>query len=111
MSPSRLLPDVLVQCKGKGCLAQMLDVYEAHGGNVIAVEPVPEAQLHSYGVVGVGEGNGSVFPINGMVEKPKPGTAPSNLTILAAIFSSLRYSTFSRQRRPAPAARSRSPTP
>jgi UTP--glucose-1-phosphate uridylyltransferase len=60
----------------------MLDVYEAHGGNIIAVEPVPEAQLHSYGVVGVGEGNGSVFPINGMVEKPKPGTAPSNLTIL-----------------------------
>jgi UTP--glucose-1-phosphate uridylyltransferase len=72
----------MVQCKGKGCLAQMLDVYEAHGGNIIAVEPVPEAQLHSYGVVGVGEGNGSVFPINGMVEKPKPGTAPSNLTIL-----------------------------
>ena len=77
-----LLPDVLVQCKGKGCLAQMLDVYEAHGGNVIAVEAVPEANLHSYGVVGIGEGNGSVFPINGMVEKPKPGTAPSNLTIL-----------------------------
>jgi UTP--glucose-1-phosphate uridylyltransferase len=77
-----LLPDVLVQCRGKGCLAQMLDVYEAHGGNIIAVEPVPDAQLHSYGVVGIGEGNGSVFPINGMVEKPKPGTAPSNLTIL-----------------------------
>ena len=77
-----LLPDVLVQTPGKGCLAQMLDVYEAHGGNVIAVEAVPEANLHSYGVVGIGEGNGSVFPINGMVEKPKPGTAPSNLTIL-----------------------------
>ena len=57
-------------------------LYEAHGGNIIAVEPVPEDQAQHYGVVGVGEGNGSVLPINGMVEKPKPGTAPSNLTIL-----------------------------
>ncbi|HEU0018600.1 MAG TPA: UTP--glucose-1-phosphate uridylyltransferase, partial [Methyloceanibacter sp.] len=77
-----ILPDVLVQCKGKGCTAQMLDVYEAHGGNILAVEPLPEEELKNYGVVGIGEGNGRVFPINSMVEKPKPGTAPSNLTIL-----------------------------
>jgi UTP--glucose-1-phosphate uridylyltransferase len=77
-----LLPDVLVQSKGKGCLAQMLDVYEAHGANIIAVEPVPEEDLKSYGVVSIGEGDGRVFPINGMVEKPQLGTAPSNLTIL-----------------------------
>src|SRR5512135_775735 len=50
-----LLPDVLVQTKGKGCLAQMLDVYAAHGGNIIAVEPVPEDQAKNYGVVSIGE--------------------------------------------------------
>ena len=77
-----ILPDVLVQCKGKGCTAQMLDVYEAHGGNILAVEPLPEEELKNYGVVGIGEGDGRVFPINFMVEKPKLGTAPSNLTIL-----------------------------
>jgi UTP--glucose-1-phosphate uridylyltransferase len=77
-----LLPDVLVKCQSKGCTAQMLEAYEAHGGNIIAVEPVPEEDLKSYGVVGIGKGNGRVFPINSMVEKPKPGTAPSNLTIL-----------------------------
>jgi UTP--glucose-1-phosphate uridylyltransferase len=77
-----ILPDVLVQCKGKGCTAQMLDVYEAHGGNIIAVEPVPDDQVKNYGVVSIGEGDGRVFPIDGMVEKPKPGTEPSNLTIL-----------------------------
>jgi len=77
-----ILPDVLVQCKGKGCTAQMLDVYEAHGGNIIAVEPVADDQVKNYGVVSIGEGDGSVFPIDGMVEKPKPGTEPSNLTIL-----------------------------
>ena len=77
-----LLPDVLVKSKGKGCIAQMLDVYEAHGGNIIAVEPVPDDQVKNYGVVSIGEGDGRVFPIDGMVEKPAPGTEPSNLTIL-----------------------------
>jgi UTP--glucose-1-phosphate uridylyltransferase len=77
-----LLPDVLVKSKGKGCLAQMLEAYGAHGGNIIAVEPVPDDELKNYGVVSVGLGDGSVFPIDGMVEKPVPGTAPSNLTIL-----------------------------
>jgi UTP--glucose-1-phosphate uridylyltransferase len=77
-----LLPDVLVQAPGKGCLAQMLDVYDKHGGNIIAVEPVPDDQVKNYGVAAVGEADGNVFPITGMVEKPAPGTEPSNLTIL-----------------------------
>jgi UTP--glucose-1-phosphate uridylyltransferase len=77
-----LLPDVLVQTPGKGCLAQMLEVYVKYGGNIIAVDPVPEDQVKNYGVVSIGEGDGRVFPVNGMVEKPKPGTEPSNLTIL-----------------------------
>jgi len=77
-----VLPDVLVQTPGKGCLAQMLDVYEKRGGNIIAVEPVPDDQVKNYGVVAVGNAEGNVFPITGMVEKPAPGTEPSNLTIL-----------------------------
>jgi UTP--glucose-1-phosphate uridylyltransferase len=77
-----LLPDVLIQAK-KGCLAQMMDTYDAIGGtaNVIAVEEVPLDQVSSYGVVGVGERNGKSFRIKGMVEKPKPANAPSNLII------------------------------
>src|SRR6478736_8581204 len=35
-----LLPDVLVQANGKSCLAQMLDAYAKHGGNIVAVEAV-----------------------------------------------------------------------
>src|SRR6201982_3260485 len=50
-----LLPDVLVQTPGKGCLAQMLDVYATHGGNIIAVDPVPQDQVKNYGVVSIGE--------------------------------------------------------
>ena len=78
-----LLPDVLVQTEGKGCLAQMLDAYAEHGGNILAVEPVPDDEVKNYGVVSLGgKGDGRVLPIDGMVEKPKPGTEPSNLTIL-----------------------------
>ncbi len=77
-----LLPDVLVQTECKTCLAQMLDVYAERGGNILAVEPVPDDQVKNYGVVSIGEGDGRTFPVDGMVEKPKPGTEPSNLTIL-----------------------------
>jgi UTP--glucose-1-phosphate uridylyltransferase len=77
-----LLPDVLVQTSGKGCLAQMLDAYGEHGGNILAVEPVPDDQVKNYGVVSVGKSDGNVLPVDGMVEKPAAGTEPSNLTIL-----------------------------
>jgi UTP--glucose-1-phosphate uridylyltransferase len=72
-----LLPDML----SPGAVAQMLAAYERHGGNVIAVEEVPEDQTHQYGIVAVGETFGDTFEITGMVEKPPRGTAPSNLII------------------------------
>ena len=79
-----VLPDVLVHTSGRGCLGQMIDAYDSTGGNIIALEAVAEEELHQYGVAEVPAGNDgkSVFPVTGMVEKPAPGTAPSNLTIL-----------------------------
>jgi UTP--glucose-1-phosphate uridylyltransferase len=77
-----LLPDVLI--KGKpSCTRQMVDAYNAIGeaANIIAVEEVPKEQVSSYGVVGVGERKGKSFKLTGMVEKPKPTDAPSNLII------------------------------
>jgi UTP--glucose-1-phosphate uridylyltransferase len=64
-----------------GSMTQMLAAYERHGGNIIAVEEVPEDQTHQYGIVSVGEDFGKTFEITGMVEKPPRGTAPSNLMI------------------------------
>lgn len=72
-----LLPDML----SRGCMKQMLDAYERHGGNVIAVEEVPPEETHKYGIVAVGEDFGQTFEISGMVEKPPQGSAPSNLII------------------------------
>jgi UTP--glucose-1-phosphate uridylyltransferase len=59
----------------------MLTAYEKHGGNVIAVEEVPEDQVSRYGVVGIGEEDDTGFRITSMVEKPKREDAPSNLII------------------------------
>ena len=77
-----LLPDVLVQSNGKTCLAQLMEVYEGSGGNVIAVEEVPEELTHQYGIVDIEQGDGQSQKVKGMVEKPAPGTAPSNLIIM-----------------------------
>jgi UTP--glucose-1-phosphate uridylyltransferase len=76
-----LLPDVLVQ-HNPGCLAQMIHAArEVDKANIIAVEQVPSARVHMYGVVGIGERKGGLFALTNMVEKPSPESAPSNLII------------------------------
>ena len=75
-----LLPDMLHHGP-KPCLAEMIEAFEAHGGNHIAVSPVPDDQTHQYGIVGVEDAGAKVSRITGMVEKPPRGTAPSNLHI------------------------------
>jgi UTP--glucose-1-phosphate uridylyltransferase len=78
-----LLPDMVtaVGPRGSRCLAQCVEAYEKHGGNVIAVEEVRPEEAHQYGIVSVGGDFGHTFEINGMVEKPPRGSAPSNLII------------------------------
>ena len=75
-----LLPDMLHHGV-KSCLAEMIEAYNEHGGNHIAVKPVPDDQTHQYGIVGVQDAKAKVSRITGMVEKPPRGTAPSNLHI------------------------------
>jgi UTP--glucose-1-phosphate uridylyltransferase len=75
-----LLPDMLF--KGQpGVLKQMMEAYEVTGGNIIAVEEVPEDEVSKYGIVARGKGPDEGFRITGMVEKPKKEEAPSNLII------------------------------
>ncbi len=76
-----LLPDMLHHASGQGCLAEMIAAYNEHGGNHIAVAPVPDDQTHQYGIVGVEDRAAKVSRITQMVEKPAKGTAPSNLHI------------------------------
>lgn len=72
-----LLPDMLMN-GDRGCLAQMMDVYNTKGGNVVSVEECAPDQAHNYGIVSMGAKDDKSFEITGMVEKPEKGTAPSN---------------------------------
>jgi UTP--glucose-1-phosphate uridylyltransferase len=78
-----LLPDMVTKegARGGRCLAQCVEAYDKFGGNVLAVEEVPPEDTQQYGVVAVGDDDGHMCEITGMVEKPKPGKAPSNLII------------------------------
>ena len=75
-----LLPDELMLGQ-PNCLAQLVAAYEKVGGNVVAALEVPDSETHKYGVIDPGESDGRLTEIRGMVEKPAPGTAPSNLML------------------------------
>ena len=75
-----LLPDELM-LGTPGCLAQMVEAYDKVGGNLVAALEVPDSETHKYGVIDPGATNGPLTEIRGMVEKPAPGTAPSNLML------------------------------
>src|SRR6478672_3015904 len=75
-----LLPDELMAGK-PNCLAQMVEAYDQVGGNLVAALEVPDDETHKYGVIDPGATDGRLTEIRGLVEKPKPGTAPSNLML------------------------------
>jgi UTP--glucose-1-phosphate uridylyltransferase len=66
----------------RGCMAQMMDAYKTHGGNMIASSPVPRELTYKYGILDVENESDDVSPIRAMVEKPDPEVAPSTLHIL-----------------------------
>ena len=75
-----LLPDVLVKAE-KSCTAQMVEAYNKVGGNIIAVDAVPESEVSKYGVIAPTSREGYLIKMSGMVEKPAQEDAPSNLKI------------------------------
>ncbi|TIM28213.1 MAG: UTP--glucose-1-phosphate uridylyltransferase GalU [Mesorhizobium sp.] len=75
-----LLPDMIMQSE-KSCMKEMVELYAETGNNIVAVQECDPAEAHKYGIVGRGEDTHHGFRITGMVEKPKTGTAPSNLYI------------------------------
>ncbi len=76
-----LLPDDLMSGK-PGALKQMVDAWEKVGGNMLATEEVPHERTSSYGVIAPGKQDGAVTEVLGLVEKPKPEEAPSNLAVI-----------------------------
>ena len=75
-----MLPDMLMMAE-PGALAQATAAFDRVGGNIVVVEPAPEGQAHKYGIVALDGQAGRLNRMTGMVEKPAPGTEPSNLFI------------------------------
>jgi UTP--glucose-1-phosphate uridylyltransferase len=59
----------------------MVEAYEQVGGNLVAALEVPDGETHKYGVIDPGASDGRLTDVRAMVEKPAPGTAPSNLML------------------------------
>ena len=75
-----LLPDMIMQSE-ESCMKGMVELFQRTGNNIIAVQECDPAETHKYGIVAKGADIHTGFEITAMVEKPKPGTAPSNLYI------------------------------
>jgi UTP--glucose-1-phosphate uridylyltransferase len=75
------LPDDLI-LSDVPCTQQLADAYKETGGNVVAVVEVPWDQTHKYGILQTGADDGRLVEVTGLVEKPKPEDAPSNLSII-----------------------------
>jgi UTP--glucose-1-phosphate uridylyltransferase len=77
-----LLADDLIADGVRGCLKQMLDVFETYKSSVIAVENIPKEDTNKYGIVSSDEINPQIGKLNGIVEKPDPSIAPSTKAVV-----------------------------
>jgi UTP--glucose-1-phosphate uridylyltransferase len=76
-----MLPDDVIDAETP-CLKQMIDAYDETGGNIIATMEVPPDSVSSYGILDVDADSGPMMHVRGMVEKPKPAAAPSNMAVI-----------------------------
>ena len=76
-----LLADDLILAE-TGCLKQMVKTFEIKGGNVVAVEDIPKEHTDRYGILDTLDDDGTIVSVKGLVEKPRPGDAPSTLSII-----------------------------
>jgi UTP--glucose-1-phosphate uridylyltransferase len=64
------------------CLKQLIDAHRKTGATVLAVRRFPRSEIARYGVVVTNGSKGRIHEVTDMVEKPEPGTEPSDLAIL-----------------------------
>jgi UTP--glucose-1-phosphate uridylyltransferase len=76
-----LLGDDIVQ-SDTPCLKQLMNQYDETFSSVIGVQHVPDSETNRYGIIDPSSQDGRLYQVNNFVEKPKLGTAPSNLAIM-----------------------------
>ncbi|WP_300585133.1 UTP--glucose-1-phosphate uridylyltransferase [Marivita sp.] len=76
-----ILPDDVI-AGPTPCLQQMVEAYAECGGNVVAAMEVAPDMVGSYGILDAETGQGRLGAVKGMIEKPSPENAPSNLAVV-----------------------------
>ena len=90
-----ILADDLIDGEPKGCLKQMVEIYEREQCGVIGVQQVDQKDVSSYGVISGDCVAERLWRLSGIVEKPAPENAPSNIAVVgryilnASIFTML----------------------
>jgi UTP--glucose-1-phosphate uridylyltransferase len=77
-----LLADDVILGDVEPCLKQLIDAHLKTGATVLAVRRFPRSQVGRYGVVAIDGSEGRLHNVIDMVEKPEPGTEPSDLAII-----------------------------
>ncbi len=77
-----ILADDLVEDGTRGCIKQLVDVFDAQQNSVVAVEHVNPQDTHKYGIVAIEPLSATTGNMLSIVEKPKPEDAPSNLAVI-----------------------------
>ena len=77
-----ILADDLCVGEGDGVLTQMAKIYAKYRCSIVAIEEVPNEEVHKYGVIAGAELEDGVYVVSDMVEKPAPEDAPTNLAII-----------------------------
>ena len=77
-----ILPDDLIHHDGPGALAQMVRAWKDGGGSIVAVEEVAREHTARYGIVSVEDAGPALTRVTGIIEKPPPAEAPSNLGVV-----------------------------
>src|SRR5690606_28580949 len=76
-----LLGDDIVKSE-KPCIKQLMEKHEETYSSVIGVQQVPDYETHRYGIIDPLSNEDRLYQVQNFVEKPAPGTAPSNLAIM-----------------------------
>lgn len=77
-----VLSDDLCLSEGEGVMAQMVKLYKQFRCSIVAIQEVPEDQIHKFGVIAGEQIKDGLYQITDMVEKPAKEDAPSNLAII-----------------------------
>lgn len=77
-----ILADDLINGGDKPCLSQMVDVFNDSQASVLGVERVDPSETNKYGIVKTAEDKEHLNSVIGIVEKPHPEVAPSNLAVV-----------------------------